>query len=136
MGLRGGKDLKYGTVATFWKANEVKGKTVDAQISISKKNKQTDQYETDFSGFVRFCGDAMVEFVKGLKEKDKIEIESFELTNHYDKEKKVTYTNVSVFAAKMADFNNSGTNAPSNAKKDDSFMNIPDSIADSELPFN
>ena len=139
MGFRGGKNLQYGTVATFWKANEPKGKTIDANISIRKKNKDTDQYETDFSGYVKFCGEKMVEFVKRLKEKDKIEIESFDVTNKYDKEKKTTYTNISVFAAKPYEYSNSSNNStsqkPNTEPADTSFMDIPEG-ADESLPFD
>ena len=135
MGLRGGKDLSYGTLATFWKVQRVadNGKTCDVQISISKKNKQSGEYETDFSGFVKFCGENLVKFAQSLQEKGKIDIDSFELTNKYDKEKKVTYYNVSVFAAKKHEWDdNSGTTSKSTGKED--FMQIPDSIEE-ELPF-
>lgn len=135
MGFRGGKNLQYGTLATFWKIQRVadNGKTCDVQISISKKNKQTDQYETDFSGFVKFCGENMVNLAKTLKEKDKIDIESFELTNHYDKEKRVTYYNVSVFAAKKAEFNNSNSGSTNNTPAFD--PSVPADMPE-ELPFN
>ena len=139
MGLRGGKDLSYGTLCTFWKVQRVadNGKTCDVQISVSKKNKQSGEYETDFSGFVKFCGENLVKFAQSLQEKDKIDIDSFELTNKYDKEKKVTYYNVSVFAAKKHEYdgNNSGGNNNS-ASNGDGFMNIPDGVEDEGLPFN
>lgn len=138
MGLRGGKDLSYSTLATFWKVQRVadNGKTCDVQISISKKNKQSGEYETDFSGFVKFCGENLVKFAQSLQEKDKIDIESFELTNKYDKEKKVTYYNVSVFAAKKHEFDNNGMNKTEKVGGKEDFMQIPDDVNDSYLPFN
>ena len=136
MGLRGGKDLKFGCTCTFWKVQRVadNGKTCDVQISISKKNKQSGEYETDFSGFVKFCGENLVKFAQSLQEKDKIDIDSFELTNKYDKEKNTTYYNVAVFAAKKHEWDNNGNNNKQSSKSDD-FMNIPDGI-DESLPFN
>ena len=140
MGLRGGKNDR-GTLATFWKVQRVadNGKTCDVQISVSKKNKQSGEYETDFSGFVKFCGENLVKFAQSLQEKDKIDIDSFELTNKYDKEKKVTYYNVSVFAAKKHEWDNSNGsgNAPQRPSSSggDGFMTVPDAI-DEELPFN
>lgn len=139
MGLRGGKELKYGSTCTFWKVQRVaeNGKTCDVQISVSKKNKQTDQYETDFSGFVKFCGEALVKFAQSLQEKDKIDIDSFELTNKYDKEKKVTYTNVSVFAAKKHEWNDSnGSGGNKTATGNEDFMKVDDNLIDEDLPFN
>ncbi|SEU09729.1 single-strand DNA-binding protein [Lacrimispora sphenoides] len=136
MGLRSGN--QYGTLATVWKVNapSSNGKTVDVQITTSKKNRQTDQYETDFNGYVRFCGDRMVEFASKLKEKDKIDIEAFDVTNKYDKEKKITYYNVSVFAAKMHEYDNQNNSSPSNSATGDGFMSIPDGVEDEGLPFN
>lgn len=139
MGLRGGKDLSYGTLCTFWKVQRVadNGKTCDVQISVSKKNKQSGEYETDFSGFVKFCGENLVKFAQSLQEKDKIDIESFELTNKYDKEKRITYYNVSVFAAKKHEFDNNGSSGNKNSTSNgDGFMNIPDGVEDEGLPFN
>ena len=135
MGLRGGKNLQYATQATFWKVQRVadNGKTCDVQISVSKKNKQTDQYETDFSGFVKFCGENMVKFAQSLQEKDKIDIDSFELTNKYDKEKKVTYYNVSVFAAKKHEWDDNNGGSQKITGNED-FMKVEDSITE-ELPF-
>ena len=75
----------------------------------------------------------MVNLAKTLKEKDKIDIESFELTNHYDKEKKVTYYNVSVFAAKKAEFNNSNSGSTNNTPAFD--PSVPADMPE-ELPFN
>lgn len=135
MGLKAGN---YPTIATVWRVNEpsASGKTVDVQITTSRKN--GDNYETDFSGFVRFCGANMVEFAKTLEEKDRIDIEAFDVTNKYDKEKKVTYYNVSVFAAKMHEYNN-GNLAPKKPKSSDAsndgFMSIPDATEE-ELPFD
>ena len=113
---------------TVWEVKAGKGNYSDVRINTSKKNKQTDQYETDFSGWVRFIGDAHKN-ASGLKEKDRIKIGDCEVTNSYDKEKKVTYTNYAVFNFEMADGSVPKTNS------DTGFKNIPADI-DEELPFN
>lgn len=113
---------------TVWEVKAGKGNYSDVRINTSKKNKQTDQYETDFSGWVRFIGDAHKN-ASGLKEKDRIKIGDCEVTNSYDKEKKVTYTNYAVFNFEMADGSTPKTNS------DTGFKNIPADI-DEELPFN
>ena len=128
--------LKNGTFATVWEVKKGNGNYTDVRLSTSRKNKQTDQYETDFSGFVRFIGTAH-QNASSLKEKDRIKIGDFEVTNNYDKEKKVTYTNFAVFSFESADGNGGNAGAaqkPQNKKND--FMSIPDDISDAELPFN
>lgn len=121
--------------AKFVKVWEVedKGNYHIVSLSTSKKNKETDKYETDFSNkFVRFIGTAH-KLAADLKAGDVIKLGSCEVTNKYDKEKNTTYTNYLVYSfEKECDNSNSNQLV---AKKDDSFMNIPDSI-DEELPFN
>lgn len=50
--------LRSGTVARVWSCNDM-GKYCQCAITISKKNKETQVYETEFQdGFVRFIGRA------------------------------------------------------------------------------
>ena len=50
--------FRVGAFATVFSANNL-GKYSDANISISKKNQSTDDYDTEFSnGYVRFIGAA------------------------------------------------------------------------------
>ena len=97
--------LKVGCIATVWQV-EPKGKYTRVRFSTSKKNKDTNTYETDWSGFANFVGQANTEVAK-LKEKDRIKVEEFEVTTKYDAEKKVAYTNYSVF--KISDPNAGAT---------------------------
>ena len=123
--------------ARFVKVWEVenKGNYHIVSLSTSKKNKDTNEYETDFSNkFVRFIGTAHT-LAADLKKGDTIKLGSCEVTNKYDKEKNTTYTNYLVYSfEKEGDNNNSNNNQPS-PKSNDGFMNIPDGI-DEELPFN
>lgn len=117
--------------ATIWEVKKGNGNYSDVRLSTSRKNKQTDEYVTDFSGFVRFVGTAH-QNAGSLKEKDRIKIGDCGVTNSYDKEKKVTYTNYAVFSFEMA---NGGQQAPKQAQPSVAgFENIPDGI-DEELPF-
>lgn len=123
--------------ARFVKVWEVenKGNYHIVSLSTSKKNKDTNEYETDFSNkFVRFIGTAHT-LAADLKKGDTIKLGSCEVTNKYDKEKNTTYTNYLVYSfEKEGDNNNSNNNQPA-PKSNDGFMNIPDGI-DEELPFN
>lgn len=123
--------FRTGAYATIWEIKKGNGNYTDIRLSISKKNKQTNQYETDFSGFVRLIGTAH-QNAAALKEKDRIKIGSCDVTNHYDKEKNITYTNFAIFDFEEADSN---TNTGQKQTSTDGFMNIPDGIEE-ELPFH
>lgn len=121
--------------ARFVKVWEVenKGNYHIVSLSTSKKNKDTNEYETDFSSkFVRFIGTAHT-LASDLKKGDTIKIGSCEVTNKYDKEKNTTYTNYLVYSFEKEGDNNSNNNQ--SAPKNDGFENIPDGV-DEELPFN
>lgn len=128
--------FRNGAYAVVWQVKKGNGNYTDVRLSTSKKNKQTDQYETDFSGFVRFIGTAH-QNAGNLKEKDRIKIGDCEVTNSYDKEKNVIYTNFAVFSFEDANGNGGSASAAQKApaKKKDDFMSVPDGI-DEELPFN
>lgn len=50
--------FRTGAYARVWKVDQRSDRAVNLQISVSKRNKQTGQYETDFSGFASVLGDA------------------------------------------------------------------------------
>ncbi len=130
--------------ARVW-AVEEKGNYSTARVSISRKDKNTGTYNTDFQdGFVRLVGQAhtalqsvQIDEKKGLS----IKISSCEVTNVYTApDGKVSYTpHYTIFGLEIQDgnTNNKGNNvnsANTNSGSDE-FMNIPDGV-DDELPFN
>ena len=122
--------FRSGAYATVWEVRAGKGKYSDVRLSTSRKN-QSGEYETDFSGFVRFIGEAH-EKAGALKEKDRIKLGDVSVTNTYSKEKQTTYTNFQVYSFEMADGSNQ-TNQYS-AKKDGFDPSVPEGV-DEELPF-
>lgn len=107
---------------------EDKGKTSVARISTSRKN-DNGEYETDWSdSFVRLVGNA-----RNVAEGDRKQIGRCGVTNRYDKEKKVTYTNYVIFD--WAEGNES-TSTMTNQKESDDFVKVPSNISSEELPFN
>lgn len=50
-----------------------------------------------------FCGTACANKALNLKPKDRIKLGDVDVSNRYDKEKNITYTNFSVFDFEMAD---------------------------------
>ena len=110
--------FKHDGFARLWSV-ENKGNYSVANISTSKKNKDTSNYETDFQNkFVRLVGEAH-EFAKRVNIPAKgglpVKITSCEVTNKYDENKKTTYWNCVVYGLEDASFNNnSGGNKSSN----------------------
>ena len=104
----------YGKIWSF----EDKGKYGTVNLSTSKKNKDTDQYETDFQHkFVTVAGEAY-SFLKSngvTKDGLRVKIVSCAVTNKYDPDKKVTYWNPVVFA--LEDANGGSAPAPKSGNK-------------------
>ena len=120
--------FRTGTYAKVWKTED-KGNYSVVELSTSKKNKQTGKYETDFNGkFVRFIGPAHTD-IKKYGDGIKIKLGDVEVTNSYNKETKISYTNFLVFSFETEE------NTQTAPVGNDGFMNIPDGI-DEELPFN
>lgn len=125
--------FRSGAYATVWEVKEGNGNYTDVRLSISRKDKNTDTYITDWSGFARFIGDAHT-LASSLGEKSRIKLGDVDVTNRYDKDKQTTYTNYAVFGAEIVE---SAVNTLMNNARvsDDDFMVIPDDI-DEILPFN
>jgi hypothetical protein len=115
-----------GCYAKVWKIDR-KERYTQIQASISKKIKDTDQYETDWSGFINLVGQAH-QHAANLKEGDRIKIEEFDVTTRHNKEKNVTYTNYAVFKY----------SAPNAENTQDSSAKSPDTPVEGspeDLPF-
>lgn len=88
--------FRTGAYATVWEIKQGNGNYTDVRISTSKKDRGTDKYVTDFSGYVRLVGEAH-QSASNLQEKDRIKIGDCEVTNNYNKEKNTTYVNYAIF---------------------------------------
>lgn len=89
--------FRNGSWATCWQTETGQGKYVKGRISISRKNKETGEYEDEFSGFVMFIGEARAK-AEHLKERDRIKLGDVDVTRRYDKEKNKEYYNFKVFS--------------------------------------
>lgn len=121
--------FRRGAYAKIW-AVEDKGKYSVCRMSISQRNKETDEYETIFNAnFVRLVGLAneiikreiddgedKVEFEGGLP----IEILDCDVTNNYVKEKKTEYTNYVVFDMLIRNNNSSNSSNTKTKTKSES----------------
>ena len=133
MGFRQADSSGRGGYGRIWALQKEEKYTI-ARYSTSRKN--GDDYETDFSGYVRFINEAHRKLSdveaptleKGVSLKDStkkyekatgtnfkgipVQLTSVEVTNTYDKERETTYTNFIVW-----DFDLQDSNSSSGAKK-------------------
>lgn len=119
-----------GNFAKVWKVEQGKGNYSVAQMSTSKKNKETGKYDTDWqNSFVRLVGTANTQ-AKAFKDGESVKIGKCEVTANYDKEKKVTYTNYVIFNFDDANTSNGGNSKPATASTPKST-----DLDSDELPF-
>ena len=100
------------------------------RISISKKGKKTDQYIDDFSGFVNLAGSAHKN-ADILHVGDRFKIGDCDVSTRYDKQKKITYTNYSIFSFDKGDDTKVTDNTQANAAE----AEVTDDDDDEDLPF-
>lgn len=112
-----------------------------ARIGISVKNKKTDEYKTEFEGYVSFMGADCAKRACKLNEGDRIKLLRTDHIRIYDRETKKTYTEEKVFDFEMAFSENKpvGVSDKENAKKPVSQNNVEGNDVESKegdrLPF-
>lgn len=92
MGFRTGRYCKV------WEITPKSDSLTTLRISTSRKNKQTGEFETDFSGFVSCVGTSAAKKALFLNEGDSVKIGDVDVTTKYDKEKGITYTNFIMYS--------------------------------------
>jgi len=97
------------------------------RISTSRKEKGADTYVQDFGGFVSFVGTACAKKAARLRERDRIKLGEVDVTNKYDKEKDITYTNFNVFDFEPQSGSGGGSSQPA--------ASVDDGEPSSNLPF-
>ena len=90
--------FRTGAFAKVWEVTPMSDTSTKLRMSISRKNKKTDEYEQDFSGFVLAIGTAAASKAARLKEGDRIKLGDVDVSTKYDKDKKITYTNFKMFS--------------------------------------
>ena len=103
--------FRTGAYAKIWKVEPFSDTSTKLRISISRKNKQSGEYEQDFSGFVSAIGTAAAKKAACLKEGDKIKLGDIDVTTTYNKEKNTTYTNYKVFSFDLEESSESAQKA-------------------------
>lgn len=125
--------FRQGAYAKIWKIED-KGNYHVAQMSISRKNKDTGVYDTEWqNNFVRLVGTAHQQ-IATMDISRNVKIGSCDVTNKYDKDKNTTYTNYVVFNFEDNPDGGSKPAAPKPTAPND-FVSVPDDAAD-EFPFD
>lgn len=122
--------FRSGAFATCWEVNGKSDTATDVRLSISRMNKQTGQYEQDFSGFVRFSGTGAATKALKLKPKDRIKLGDVDVSTFFNKEKGTTYTNFKCFSFEMAN-----ESAPNNKPENKADVDVDESEPSEGLPF-
>lgn len=141
--------FRQGAFARIWSVND-EGKYSTANITISRKNKETGEYTTEFAdGYVKLVKDAH-EAAKGLGLPTReevaskrssgvgIQISGCDVTNNYSAKDKRMYTNYVIYGFTLPDGNNGsaksgGKQTQKTQPKGKSFE--PDDSDDDDLPF-
>ena len=123
--------FRTGAFAKVWEVKPFSDTSVKLRLSVSRKNKQTGEYEQDFSGFVNAVGTAAAKKAASLKEGDRIKIGDVDVTTKYDAEKKTTYTNFKMFSFELDD----GASAPKSGNTEPQPSVDSGEVDDSRLPF-
>lgn len=109
--------FRPGAFATVWSADPQSETRTKIRISISHKDKQTDEYVQDFSGFVTCAGSAVAKKAAKLKKGDRIKLGDTDVQTRYDKEKEVIYTNFFIFGFAADGDDDGGNTAAKPSKK-------------------
>lgn len=88
--------FRCNSYAVCWEITPGKGNYLTARMTTSKKNRETGEYETDFSGYVRLVGNARTKG-ESLKPRDRIQLKEIDVTNRYDKEARREYVSYVCF---------------------------------------
>lgn len=123
--------FRTGTYATVWEVEPISVVNTKMRISISRKNKKTDEYETDFSGYVMCIGTAAAKKAAALKPKDRIKLGDVDVSTYYDSEKKRGYYNFKIFSFDIANDNNNASKKVDNKEAEE----VDNGEPEPSLPF-
>lgn len=95
--------FRQGAFATVWDVEQKSDRWTKIRVSISRKNKDTDEYEEEFSGFIDCIGSTCAPKAAKLQKRDRIKLGNVDVTTSFNKERGVTYTNFKMTSFERAD---------------------------------
>lgn len=133
--------FRSGAFCSVWEINSLSNTQTKARVSISYKNKKTDEYEQDFGGFIVFVGTACAKKALSLKKGDRIKLGDVDVSNRYDQKSGKEYTNFKVFSFDTMDDSDRGrssaqrTSGRTQSDNNSGFDYHGDEDDSDELPF-
>lgn len=132
--------FRSGSFARVWSVEPISETRTKIRISVSRRNKETNEWVQDFSGFVMCLGSAVAKKAAKLKPKDRIVIGDVDVTTRYNAETKENFTNFSMFSFKMdgeTDDDNNKSEKPrtKTQKHEVGDGDVDDSASDDDLPW-
>ena len=94
--------FRVGYIAKCWQIIPGNGNYTKVRLSTSKKNRDTGEYEQDFSGFVMMIGRANAK-AQRLQEGDRIKLGEIDVTTTYNRDQGKEYVNYKCFDFDPAD---------------------------------
>lgn len=112
--------FREGAFATVWEITNQGESFSKIRVSTSRKDKKTDEYITDFNGFVSLIGEANkklgnIESVLDSDGRCRIKLGACDVSNRYDKDAGREFVNYTLFDFEMAD---GGTTEAAEAPKE------------------
>lgn len=101
------------------------------RISISRKDKESN-YVQDFGEYVYLMGDCR-KLVDDINVGDTVKLTSVDVSNHYDKDNRATYTYYKVWELEQLDKNENGSS--NNSKTNTKVEDTTDDQSEEDLPF-
>lgn len=143
--------FREGAFATVWEVTSSGDNFSKIRVSTSRKDKKSDEYVTDFSGFVSLIGEAhkkigLIEGALRGADRCRIKLGACDVSNRYDKEAGREFTNFTAFDFEMADGSSGAktdsgkkaSSAPAKKTKPAASLLTDDDAAgedDAQLPF-
>ena len=122
--------FRTGAWAKVWAVEQKSSTWTKCRISISRRNKQTGEYEPDFSGFADFTGTAAAAKAAELHEGDSIRLGDVDVVRVWDKERQKEYINFKVFSFEIDGQQNPARQVDGNTVEgtveEGGFLDIPD----------
>lgn len=99
--------FREGAFATVWEIKATGDSFSKVRVSTSRKDKKTEEYVTDFNGFVSLIGEAnkklsLIEDALEQGERCRIKLGACDVSNRYDKDAEREYTNFTLFDFEIA----------------------------------
>lgn len=90
--------FRTGAFAKVWEVDPTSDTMTKLKLSVSRKNKKTDEFETDWSGYAIAVGTATARAASKLGRGDTIKLGDVDVTRRYDKASSKEFINWKIFS--------------------------------------